>query len=67
MKTLYELLINKEYDQAFIKANIHKFVFLNDNEIEKLFNEDKIKDEYKSFIVEACYNRINKLPKTNGK
>lgn len=62
MKNLYELLINKEYDQSFIKTNIHKFVFLNDNEIEKLFNEDKINDEYKTFIVETCYNRINKLP-----
>lgn len=59
---LEELLRNQNLTRKELKNNIGKFVFLKDEEIASIFKNEEIKDEYKSFIVEVCFNRINRLP-----
>lgn len=62
MKSLYEILKEKNCALKDIKNNIGKFVFLTDEEIAKIFEDDNIDSKYKTFIAETCFNRINKLP-----
>lgn len=61
MESLYELL-KKDLTQKELKQNIGKFVFLKDDEIKKILEDEDINWEYKTFIAESCFNRINKLP-----
>ena len=62
MKSLYEILKEENLSLETLKANIGRFVFLSDDEVKKIFTDEEIDFDYKTFIVETCFNRINRLP-----
>lgn len=60
--SLEELLKGNGITMKEVKENIGKFVFLKDEDLLSIFKNKEIKDEYKTFVVETCFDRINHLP-----
>jgi len=60
MKNFYENL-KQNNNVEFLKTNLNAFNALSDNDINLLLEDENISHDFKTIIVELCYNRINQL------